>query len=142
MNGVSEKSNVGAVCVFQTQAMQKPDGFMDRMAQIMAEEPVKNFFRDYFSTWSDARAALMLLQTYIVIDDEYRRQTNGKSMPSDEIAAIVREMVRDSECRKLLVDAMTQFSNGNEQKFLSAYRRISPTLLLPPSTAAEETVNK
>lgn len=128
-------SDSNALCVSVTHpATEKADGFMQRMAQIMAEESVKNFFRDYFSNWSDARAALMLLQTYIAIDDAYNQQTNGKRMQSDEIAAIVREMVKDGECRKLLVEAMSQFSNGSEQKFLSAYRRISPTLLLPPSS--------
>ena len=120
-NLVVEKNQV----TVPNNAQQKAEGFMQRMAVVMADENVKSFFRDYFSTWSDARAALMLLQTYIVIDEAYLQKT-GTRMSSEQISAVVREMVSDKECRKILVDAMSQFSSGTEQKFLSAYRKIAP----------------
>lgn len=109
------------------QALPAPpntSGFLQRLAIIMADDGVKTFFRDYFSTWSDTKAALMLMQTYVAIDDAYVREF-GTRLPSEQIAGYVREIVGDKECRQAIVAAMSHYTSEAEVGFLQAYNRIA-----------------
>ncbi len=102
----------------------KQNGFLSRLQDIMTDEKVETFFKDYFSTWSDTKAALMLMQTYVSIDDSYFAQV-GQRMPPEQIVVIVRKMIGDADCRKILVEAMNQYTTDSDSKFLEAYKQVS-----------------
>lgn len=101
------------------------DSFLGQLSTIMADDQVRKFFTSYFKTWSDARPALMLLQTYVAIDEAYAQEYNGNRLSSEKIAAIVREMVANSECRQLLAQAMNEFTTTNNEKFIEAYQKVA-----------------
>jgi len=101
------------------------NSYLGQLSQVMEDVQVRNFFKSYFSTWEDARPTMMLLQTFLAIDEAYAQECNGKRLPSEKIVAIVREMMANSECRELLAKAMTEFSSYPHQKFIEAYQKVA-----------------
>lgn len=106
-------------------SLRSVGGFFERMAEVLADEKVKMFFSDYFSTWTDAQSALMMMQTYIVIDQGYFEHT-GKRLESNQIATVVKSVIMDRNLRPLLVEAMKEFMSGQQGKFISAFQKICP----------------
>lgn len=100
------------------------DSFLGQLAVVMADDQVKTFFADYFSTWIDTKSALMMIQTYVAIDEAYSKEY-GKRLSSDKIVAIVREMICDKECRLLLVQAMAEYTSNYNEKFVEAYQKVA-----------------
>lgn len=105
------------------------DNFMGRLATVMSNEHVRDFFADFFDTWFDTKAALMMLHVYGCIDVEYTKQT-GERLTSTEIVEVMRQMFDNSECRHVLVTAMTEFLDLQNQSFLDVYRRVAPNQTL------------
>lgn len=102
-------------------------GFMYRLAEIMSEERVESFFRDYFATWSDAETSLMLMHAYIAIsqaDASRRPLTDKNRLSSVEIVAILKQMISDSQCRLMMVEAMQQYTGKSNSKFIEAFDRV------------------
>lgn len=102
-------------------------GFMYRLADIMSEERVESFFRDYFATWSDAETSLMLMHAYIAIaqaDASRRPLTDKTRLSSVEIVAILKKMVSDSHCRHMMVEAMQQYTGKSNRKFVEAFDHV------------------
>ena len=93
--------------------------FMGKMAKIMSNPEFKSFFTEYFSDWSDVRAAIMLMKTYAFIDEEYTKQM-GEKLNSEEILEVIKKMMMQSECRKLIVEEMNNFMD-QKGKFLQYY---------------------
>lgn len=100
------------------------DSFLGQLAVVMADDQVKTFFADYFSTWIDTKSALMMIQTYVAIDEAYSKEY-GKRLSSDKIVAIVREMICDKDCRLLLVQAMAEYTSNYNEKFVEAYQKVA-----------------
>lgn len=105
-------------------SLEKTEGFLSRMADVLSDDKVKAFFRDYFSTWTDAKTALMMMHTFVVIDEGYF-QSSGKRLSSSELSEMVRQVVADRDCRPILVEAMKEFMHGGEEKFYSTFQRIA-----------------
>ena len=99
-------------------------GFLDRLGEIMKDQRVRAFFDDYFSTWTDAKTALMFMQAYVSIDEAYAAQSGGERLGNEQILVIVREMMANSECRRMLMEAMKQYTGESNAKFLDAYRQM------------------
>lgn len=92
------------------------DDGMDRLADVMSDSAVRSFFHDFFGTWSDAKAALLMMYVYVSIDEEYAKQTGERMTPTD-VAAIMRKMFANSQCRHVLVDAMADFMDARTAQF-------------------------
>lgn len=84
---------------------------------------MRNFFADHFSSWDDARAALMIIKTFVFVDDVSFKET-GVRLESSEICEIVKRMFRNHDCRTILVNAMTKFMDGSNEQFCTAYQII------------------
>lgn len=110
----------------ESKTLTKNDGFLSRMADVLNDEKVKYFFKDYFSTWSDAKTALMLMHTYVMIDEGYY-QMHHRRLSSSEISTIVKYVVSDRNYRPMLVDAMQNFVSGSDEKFFGAFKQIAAT---------------
>lgn len=95
------------------------DGFMEKMGQVMSDPEFKYFFREYFQDWSDVQAAIMLMKTYAFVDEEYTKRT-GQKLATQEIVSIVKKMICNTECRRLIMDEMTQFME-KKGKFMDFY---------------------
>lgn len=110
-----------------TNSVEEPT-FMDKLNEIMSDPQFKTFFNKYFQNWTDIKTTIMLMKTYYFIDEEYTKRT-GKKMAGDEISEVLKKMIQDTHCRKLIVDEMDQFM-GEKSKFLEYYRDTIPQRLL------------
>jgi hypothetical protein len=94
--------------------------FMDQIGYLMDDAVFRRFFREYFSEWSDARAVIMLLQTYVFIDDEHFKRTQTR-LTSDQIIHILKCVMNSSQHRKIIVEGMKNYLD-NDQRFLAPLR--------------------
>lgn len=118
-------------------------GFLERLGAVMRDAQVQAFFQDYFATWSDGKAALMLIHAYVAIEQVLVR--DGIRATSDEIVALVRLAVADKDTRKLLVDAMQHYVSDNNTRFVEAVQRVvqaSHLLLVANSGSATSSPTK
>ena len=106
----------------------EPRDFMVKLGKIMSDPQFKGFFKDYFNDWSDIKTAIMFMKTYAFIDEEYYKST-GHHMDPEELVEVLRKMMKDRDCRQLIVQNMDGYMNG-KTKFLEYYRDVYPKLLL------------
>ncbi len=109
--------------VIQPTLIQKAEGFLPRLAEIFSDDKVKSFFQDYFSTWTDAQTALMMMHTFVIIDEGYYKQ-HGVRLKNEDVCAIVRKAMTDRNCRPVLVEAMKEFVQEGNQKFFNTFQRL------------------
>jgi hypothetical protein len=116
----------GEQCIANIQ----PGGFMHRMSEIMSQSKVETFFSDYFATWSDAQTSLMMMHAYVAIaqaDAQRRRIDDPERLSATEIVKILKKMVSDANCRKMMVDAMSQYTATGNLGFIEAFEMIQRT---------------
>jgi len=89
-----------------------PADFLGHLSQLMREPSFRKFHQEYFSTWSDSKASLMLIKTYFLIESELSRQ--GFIANEDEIIEVIRRLMKHRECRRYLVDSMVSFINDDQ----------------------------
>ena len=107
---------------------EEPSDFMEKLGKIMSDSHFKKFFKDYFNDWTDVKTAVMLMKTYAFLDEEYQERT-GHHMDPKELVEVLRKMMKDSECRQLIVREMSEYTE-EKHKFLEYYHKIDTNLLL------------
>lgn len=103
-------------------ANKKNTDFLEQLGVFMRSDAFRVFFKEYFAKWGDAKASLMIILHYVLIEEELFRRT-GLHPDSDNVIEIIRGMLLHSEYRKMMVDAMSQFSSGN-QHFRDMYMNL------------------
>lgn len=104
-------------CSASSTTPSSPHDFIERLAEIMTDPAVRSFFNDYFKTWSDGQACLMLMHAYNVIDETYARKNGGARLTSDQIVPLVRRAVSNADCRKVLCTAMQRYISDDVSVF-------------------------
>jgi len=99
-----------------TKGIERPLDFIHHLEQIMTDPTCRSFFDEYFKTWGDIKATLMLIKAYLMIDTETNR-IYGRSLPPTVISDILRHVIKDSETRRYLVDSMEKFMKESNQNF-------------------------
>ena len=92
------------------------------MGKIMDDPKFRHFFNEYFTDWSDIKVMLMIMKTYIFIDDEYFTRTKTR-LSSDEIVTIIRRIMNNTELRKYMIDSLNDFID-HDRTFTEAYRKL------------------
>ena len=100
----------------------KNSGFFEKLGELMENETFRGFINDYFSTWDDSKASTMLLQHYILIDDEYYRRT-GRHLETSQIVNIMKEIVMNGKCRQLMVTSINKFFEEGNQEIREIYEK-------------------
>ena len=106
----------------------EPNDFMSKLGKIMSDPQFKEFFKNYFQDWTDIKTAIMFMKTYAFIDEEYHKNA-GHHMDPEELVDILRKMIKNGDCRRLIVQNMDGFMN-DKTKFLEHYHNVNPQLLL------------
>jgi hypothetical protein len=105
------------------QQQPKSGKFLERLGQLMSDECVQQFFTDYFDTWDNGQTALMFVQAYLSIDRAYKAHSgSSEGLPNEKILLVLREMIGNSQCRRLLVDGMKEYTANSNTKFLQAWQ--------------------
>lgn len=89
-------------------AANSKDNFMDKLAKLMDDKEFREFFNTYFNNWDDIKPVLMIMKTYAYIDDQYYLEYGGR-LQSDQITTIIKEMMKDHNYRKIMVDSINDF---------------------------------
>lgn len=100
-----------------------PDDFLSSMGRIMRDPDVVKFFRTYFSTWSDTRASLMLMNVYILVEEEFESVMNTKPR-EHEVAGIVRQLMLDSTYRRMIIDSFNEYTSNIHTNFQNNIRTL------------------
>jgi predicted nucleic-acid-binding protein len=98
-------------------------GFMGRLRDLMENDSFREFATEYFSTWDDTKASMMLIHHYMLIEGEYLERT-GKNLESDKIIEILKTIMANSECRKIIVDNMSKFFENGNVTIKELYKKI------------------
>jgi len=96
--------------------------FLDKLRKVMENEEFRTFFHKYLDGWDDIRTSIMFMKLYACVEQEYYAR-NGSKLESDKIVAIIREMISDTDCRKIIMDEMKDFMQANTNLYLSTGRR-------------------
>lgn len=101
---------------------KKNRDFFEELATVMSNEEFRKFFTEYFGSWDDIKAIMMIMKTYEYIDSEYQERTGGKMMEPSKIADVMRAIMKKHEFRKIMVEGVNEFMD-NRQKFKDTYRK-------------------
>lgn len=98
---------------------EKELGFLNKLCKVMENEDFRNFFHKYLDGWDDIKTSIMFMKLYACVDNEYYNK-NGNKLESDKIVEIIKEMISDKDCRKIIIDEMTNFMQ-DDKKILEFY---------------------
>lgn len=86
---------------------EKPLDFIHHLETIMTDSTFRSFFDEYFKTWGDTKATIMVMKAYLMIEEETKKLE--KEIAPAQISQILREILINSETRKYLVESMETF---------------------------------
>ena len=78
----------------------------------MNDPKFRSLFDEYFNDWNDIKTILMIMKVYQNIE---QNQTN-KNLSKTEIIGTVQQIIKDSDMRLNVVNAMDKFMNTNIKK--------------------------
>jgi hypothetical protein len=92
--------------------INKDQDFLSILAILMNDYDFKDFCKTNLSTWSDSKAALMMINMYVIIDEEC-----GEKLSSTEIINIIRQMMKNTDTRNALITSMIKYIENPDSKF-------------------------
>jgi hypothetical protein len=98
---------------------------------MMENTEFRTFFRQYFNNWDDITILIMCMKLYDMVDQYYNKK--DQKLESNEIVEIVKNAIKNTNIRKILVNHMTNFTKGVESGFsqsLSEIENINQQLIL------------
>ena len=96
---------------------EDPLNFIHHLEQIMTDPTFRCFFDEYFKTWGDTKATLMLMKAYIMIEEETKKiYGKDQNFDSSIVSEILRNVLKNSETRKYLVESMESFMSNTHRK--------------------------
>ena len=90
----------------------KEHGFLDKLCNVMSNDDFRNFFHQYLKDWDDVKTSIMFMKLYSCVDEEYSRRNGGMKLEPDKIVEIIKEMISDKDCRKVIMGEMDDFMRG------------------------------
>lgn len=99
-----------------TSVCSQPDDFLSRLHKIMRDPEIVKFFQMYFSTWSDTRASLMLMNVYLLVEEEFE-QSVGRKPKGTDVASVVRQLMIDASYRRMIVDSFNEYTTNIHTNF-------------------------
>lgn len=99
------------------------------VAKLMSDDTFRDFFTEYFSTWSDARAVLMLMNGYVFIEETFISHTGKKPKPND-VLYILRKMMMNGDYRRIIRDSMLQFLDKPNTTFQDGATKLISNYLI------------
>lgn len=93
----------------------KNDFFKD-LHNLMKNEEFKTFYNKYFNSWFDIELMMMYMKLYETIETTYKLKFN-ETIPYELILFMLREIIRNNETRKTVVDNFELFKKGIMNNF-------------------------
>lgn len=87
-------------------------GFVDR---IMSDPELRTYFDEFFGSWNDIRAVIMVMKTYQMVDEQLKENNVSFSSPEQKrkvMIGIMKEMLVNPSCRSEMVSNMVQFEKA------------------------------
>lgn len=98
--------------------------FMEKLSLIMSDPEFREFYDEYFQSWSDIKSVVMLMNTYALIDNQYQKRYPGQKLPPEQIVESARRLIMNSDYRKLIVDSMENFiDSAEDESFQKAIKK-------------------
>jgi len=104
---------------------------LQMMGKIMENDEFRSFFRDHFNNWNDITILIMCMKLYDMVDQFYIKK--NQKLESEEIVEVVKNAIKNTDIRKVLVDNMMNFTKGIESGFsknMAEIENISQGLIL------------
>ena len=92
----------------------KPLDFIHHLEIIMTDPTFRAFFDEYFKTWGDTKATLMVMKAYLMIEEETKK--TSRKISSKEISEILRQILLNRETRRYLVESMESFMKSEHRQ--------------------------
>jgi len=89
--------------------------FFTFLDKIMSDPELRGYFDEFFETWSDIRASIMIMKTYQMVDQHLKDSHvsfSDSTQRSKIMIGIIKGMLSDSSCRQEMVKNMESFENG------------------------------
>ena len=95
---------------------EKNDFFKD-LHNLMKNKEFKQFYNKYFNNWFDIELMMMYMKLYDTIENTYYYKFK-ENIDSDLLLFILREVIRNNETRKTIINNFELFKKGiNNNKF-------------------------
>jgi hypothetical protein len=114
----------------ESQISTRPSDFMSYLATLMADPIFRGFYREYFATWSDSKASLMLIKAYLMIEHELSKRTDyllpdhmNTDIDPHIVIEILQKLMKHSQYRHYLVQSMDLYMK-NEQDFTHMFNEL------------------
>ena len=99
------------------------DTFLDRLGKIMDNPDFRTFHSRYLKNWSDHKAAMMMMNTFVLIDESYTKKT-GQKLNSDQIIFLLKKTMEHSQSRGIIVDSMSRFIKEEVDEFEESFQQV------------------
>lgn len=104
---------------------------LQMMGKIMENQEFRDFFRNHFNNWNDITILIMCMKLYDMVDQFYLKK--DQKLESEEIVEVVKNAIKNTEIRKVLIENMVNFTKGIESGFsknMAEIENISQGLIL------------
>tara|TARA_B100001094_G_C18176882_1_gene798410 strand:- start:856 stop:1260 length:405 start_codon:yes stop_codon:yes gene_type:complete len=92
----------------------KENNFFKDLNDLMSNKQFKKFYDKYFTNWMEVEVMLMYMKLYDTMKTSYEEKYKH---PIDEpsLLFMIREVIRNNESRRWVLDNFELFKNGKEQ---------------------------
>ena len=91
--------------------------FFNSLDTVMQNEEFRGFYNKYFKDSSDIKTAIMYMKLYETIEVEYR-QRNGCEIKKELLAFMIRELINNTNTRKMILKSFENFNQHKHHNFL------------------------
>jgi hypothetical protein len=114
--------NKGSIKMELSHTLSKSHNVLDQISKLMESDDFRSFFRENFDEWSNITTVIMCMKLYDIVDQYYQHRSNGpEKLSPEQITEVVKNALKNSEIRRVLVDQMSNFTKGIESGFSKKY---------------------
>lgn len=89
--------------------------FFNDLDKLMGNCEFKNFYKKYFTDYTDIKIAILYMKLYETLQIEYKIK-NGCDIEKEVLAYIMKELMSNNETRKNIIDAFNDYIENNNKK--------------------------
>ncbi len=91
------------------------NNFFKDLHNLMSNKEFKIFYDKYFNNWLDTEVMIMYMKLYDKIKQTYEIKYN-KQIDKNSILFMIREIIRNNEYRKYVIDNFELFKEGLDNR--------------------------
>lgn len=102
----------------------KQNDFFKDLHNLMNNPQFNEFYKKYFANWMDTEVMIMYMKLYDTLKSSFKNKFN-EDISSSMLLFIIRQIIRNNDTRKIVLDNFKLFKKGFTQKKINKIKKMN-----------------